>query len=318
MRAIARLIEPTAPLRLLVEPGQRYFALYLFPQLVFAAWLMRRRRDRVGVIDRQVMTHRSTRHDLLLVVTNAVLVLPAIGIVLQGGRVVRPVRDAIEAVAGRHELLRGWPARVFITVVVALAADFGYFVAHYLEHRVPALWQVHRIHHSAPVMTPLTNGREHPASEMFHALFIVGASGAAAALSLALVTPGTGVVTIYGTNVVVMASFLLLANLRHSNAWVSFGPLVERVISSPAQHQIHHSTDVRHVDRNFAVVFSLWDWLFGTLVTTTSQREELRYGLRDEPQYDWTTSSIFLAPLSSLRRRQRMLAGRDECAAVSP
>jgi sterol desaturase/sphingolipid hydroxylase (fatty acid hydroxylase superfamily) len=309
MRAFVDMVlEPTAPVRLFVEPKQRYCALYLLPQLALAVWLTRRRRDPVAVIDRGLLRHRSTRHDTLLLLTNAAFVLPIVAIATHGRRVITPVRELLEASAGRHELLSGWQARVFITLVIALAADFGYFIAHYLEHRVPVLWQVHRVHHSAPVMTPLTNGREHPLSEAFHALSIMLVGGTAAAVCLAFVTPGQSVVMVHGTNVVVMAYFIALANLRHSNAWISFGPWIEHVISSPAQHQIHHSTDARHFDRNFAVVFSLWDWLFGTLHTTTKTRESLRFGLRDQAQYDWTATSLYLAPLTGFRRRQRRVA----------
>jgi sterol desaturase/sphingolipid hydroxylase (fatty acid hydroxylase superfamily) len=253
------IVEVTAPVRLFLEPGQRYCVLYLLPQMAFAVWYTRRRRDRHPPISPGTVRHRSTRHDLMLLATNAALVAPIAAIAFQSGRIVRPVRDAIEAVAGRHSLLSGWQARVFITVAIALAADFGFFIAHFLEHRVPALWQIHRVHHSAPILTPLTNGREHPLDEIFHALFVTLALSVTAAASLALVTPDVRVVSIEGTNVVILASFLALSNLRHSGTWISFGRRIEHVISSPAQHQIHHSRDPRHFDRNLAVMFSLWD-----------------------------------------------------------
>lgn len=300
----ASIVDIAAPLRLFIEPRQRYCFLYLVPQLAFAIWFTRRRRDRRTPIARDAVFHRSSGHDMLLLFTNAVFVLPAVAIVFRSGRIVRPIRDVLEQVGGQHTPLSGWPARVLITVAIALAADFGYFVAHALEHRVPVLWQIHRIHHSAPTMTPLTNGREHPFSEVFHALFITLSTSITAAVLLAFVTPGVSTVSIEGTNVIIIASFLALANLRHSETWISFGRRVEHVISSPAQHQIHHSTNPQHFDRNFGVMFSLWDWLFGTLYTTES-REEVRFGLPHQQTYEWTAASLYLSPVTRIYRRRK-------------
>ena len=53
-------------------------------------------------------------------------------------------------------------ARVIITLALFLAYEFGYWLDHYLKHRVPALWELHKVHHSANVLTPLTVFRIHP------------------------------------------------------------------------------------------------------------------------------------------------------------
>ncbi len=34
---------------------------------------------------------------------------------------------------------------------------------------------------------------------------------------------------------------------------------------SPWMHQIHHSLERRHIDKNMGFIFSFWDWMFGTL-----------------------------------------------------
>jgi sterol desaturase/sphingolipid hydroxylase (fatty acid hydroxylase superfamily) len=53
---------------------------------------------------------------------------------------------------------------------------------------------------------------------------------------------------------------------------------VSHVLSSPAQHQIHHSCEERHIDKNFAQIFSLWDWAFGTLYIPR-KKETFQMGL---------------------------------------
>jgi sterol desaturase/sphingolipid hydroxylase (fatty acid hydroxylase superfamily) len=55
-----------------------------------------------------------------------------------------------------------------------------------------------------------------------------------------------------------------IGNLNHSNLRISWGPL-RYVLNSPCMHIWHHDRlPGNRVGRNFAIVFSLWDWLFGT------------------------------------------------------
>ena len=49
-----------------------------------------------------------------------------------------------------------------MTVTLFLAYELGYWLNHYVPHRVPFLWEFHKVHHSATVLTPLTNFRVHP------------------------------------------------------------------------------------------------------------------------------------------------------------
>ena len=47
---------------------------------------------------------------------------------------------------------------------------------------------------------------------------------------------------------------------------------------SPAQHQIHHSTNPVHFDKNYGVVLSVWDRINGTLVES-ERNQDLQFGL---------------------------------------
>ena len=49
-----------------------------------------------------------------------------------------------------------------LTVALFLAYELGYWLDHYLSHKVPILWEFHKVHHSAEVLSPLTNFRVHP------------------------------------------------------------------------------------------------------------------------------------------------------------
>ncbi len=64
----------------------------------------------------------------------------------------RPLPTALPALVSRS----------IITLMLFLAYELGYWFNHWLSHRVPVLWEFHKVHHSAAVLTPLTNFRVHP------------------------------------------------------------------------------------------------------------------------------------------------------------
>ena len=49
-----------------------------------------------------------------------------------------------------------------VTVLLFLGYELGYWFNHWLSHKVPFLWEFHKVHHTAEVLTPITNFRVHP------------------------------------------------------------------------------------------------------------------------------------------------------------
>jgi sterol desaturase/sphingolipid hydroxylase (fatty acid hydroxylase superfamily) len=47
------------------------------------------------------------------------------------------------------------------SIVIFLVVEFSDYLVHYLEHRIPFLWELHKIHHSALFLKPLTTKRGH-------------------------------------------------------------------------------------------------------------------------------------------------------------
>jgi sterol desaturase/sphingolipid hydroxylase (fatty acid hydroxylase superfamily) len=67
---------------------------------------------------------------------------------------------------------------------------------------------------------------------------------------------------------------------------------------SPIQHQVHHSIDPRHRNKNFGVKFAVWDVLFGTLYVPR-EPETLQVGLPDaDPQEFSTVRKLFFLPFA--------------------
>jgi sterol desaturase/sphingolipid hydroxylase (fatty acid hydroxylase superfamily) len=166
---------------------------------------------------------------------------------------------------------------LLFTVVGFVADDFTRYVVHRAMHAFPALWQIHQVHHSAEVLTPATVYRVHPVEVFLHQVRGRATLGLVCGV-FAYVAPGATWVEVLGVDVMTFAWCALGANLRHSQVWLSYGPSIERLVISPAQHQLHHSADRAHWDRNFGSAFAVWDALFGTLLRA-GPRQRLRYGL---------------------------------------
>lgn len=210
------------------------------------------------------------------------------------------------------------PAQVGMTdfllaaFLAATAVDFTYYVIHRLSHESEWLWPFHKLHHSAEVLTPVTAKRNHPIFELLLAL-----------AGVVIVAPTTGVIfglfgiaglpTIFGITVLIVIMNLAGGALRHSHIWVDYGPVLDRVFISPAQHQIHHSVAVHHHDRNYGLSLAIWDWMFGTLYVPHG-REALDFGVADRngqplPQVHHTLRDAYLVPfeeIAELLRERRL------------
>jgi sterol desaturase/sphingolipid hydroxylase (fatty acid hydroxylase superfamily) len=194
-----------------------------------------------------------------------------------------------------------------------LVDDFIRYIIHYSEHRIPALWELHKVHHSADVLNFMTAERHHPLSTLIFQ--IVGSFGVIAVNGLFIVLfPGQiSMATLLGGNLFWIATNMIGGALRHSPVWISFGPRIERWLISPAQHQIHHSDNPRHFDCNFGGSLAIWDRMFGTLYTTTPERERINFGLGDETRAYNSLLGIYLRPL---RRIAAMVRPRPVATAV--
>ncbi len=169
-------------------------------------------------------------------------------------------------------------ATIIFSIVIALLADFGTFITHYWMHRFPLLWEFHKVHHSAEVMTPLTVYRMHPLDDILTMSMIGILTGIADALARFFVSPAISLYTVYGLGI---ASYLFLLtgyHLRHSHIWLSYGPILSKVFISPAQHQIHHSKAKRHWNKNYGFIFAIWDYLFGSLYVP-KEKEQIEFGI---------------------------------------
>lgn len=172
-----------------------------------------------------------------------------------------------------------WVSRFSYTLFTFVLLDFFAFFQHYLMHRVRILWKIHKTHHTAKVLTPLTLNRIHPIEMFISMIRNVLVLSISSALYIYLFQ-----IPVYGFDIlgVNLFSFLfnaLGANLRHSHIWISFG-FLEYIFISPAQHQIHHSKDPKHYNKNLGVCFSFWDLLFKSFIKA-EKTMKLEFGVKE-------------------------------------
>lgn len=189
-----------------------------------------------------------------------------------------------------------WVSRSFVTLILFLAYELGYWLNHYLSHRIPFLWEFHKVHHSATVLTPLTVFRVHPVYMWIFLNILAAAAAIGNGLANYLFGNTAYQYALSDTNIILIVFIHAWGHLQHSQVWISFTGAAGRLLLSPAHHQVHHSSDPIHFNRNFGSVLAVWDWIFGTLYVPKQAREALSFGVEPDRPYAHTIRGELLAP----------------------
>ena len=128
--------------------------------------------------------------------------------------------------------------------------DFLFYVFHRAQHRVGFLWRYHMVHHSDMNVSMFTSIRHHWMEESFRYFFI--------AAPMVVLFGGTERVPFWLIAGIGLSGLIIHWNMPWRMAFL------HRWLVTPWYHRIHHSVEIRHFDKNFAVMFPFWDWLFGT------------------------------------------------------
>jgi sterol desaturase/sphingolipid hydroxylase (fatty acid hydroxylase superfamily) len=297
-----KLLTPTFPLHWM----------YLLSSLVVALCIYgvsRKRGESRAVLQylfpRSVWLHRSAITDYWFFI----LVAPLWGLliephVLSAASVSQHFLAQLQTRFGSHAFVEMSPVSVGFLYAVALfvVTDFKLYWVHRWLHRIPVLWEFHKVHHAAEVLTPVTYYRSHPVNMLAQSLGQAVAFGTVTAVFWFVFGPNLTPMTIMGVNIFRFAFYFFGSNLRHSHIYFSFGSALEHIVISPAQHQVHHSADTKHFDRNFGTELAIWDWMFGTLYCAKPE-ENLTFGLGPEENHRLgTMSRLLLNPFQSVLR----------------
>jgi len=305
---IGRIIDKVSAANLLTT------GLLLLTALICAFVAYRRTAERMSwreffdfAVPHEVIVHPSAKADVLFWVTKKalmpLLMLPAgVTFVVAVGWATQALLSSLFNIS--PPLIAGEPGPATIVVFTAtmlVAYDLSYYLYHVAQHRWPILWELHKVHHSAEVMVGITKDRVHPLDELMNRAWdgvIPGICfGLWSLFSLNLVE-----LTIAGVNVYVMRNILMMDFVRHTHFKISFGRL-NGILLCPHWHQLHHSTDPRHYDKNFGLLFSFWDRIFGTLCVPKPD-EDFKFGLIERDARDYQSlRGLYLMPLQRMWRR---------------
>lgn len=273
------------------------------------------------VFPNEVIHHPSARADLLFWITRRLvfpfLMIPA-GITFVAG-MGYATNKVLGTVLGIDAPLMSDPGPatiVMFTITMLLAYDISYYLYHLAQHRSPFLWELHKVHHSAEVMVGITKDRVHPVDELMNRAWDGVIAGFFFGVwSLIALDPVE--LTIFGLNVYVMRNILMMDFVRHTHFKISFGPL-NNVVLCPHWHQLHHSVDPRHHDKNFGLLFSFWDRLFGTLCVPKPD-EDFKFGLSDPDVREYQSLfGLWVLPLKKMALHVGRRLGATAPAALPP
>lgn len=252
------------------------------------------------LLPHDIIMHRSAKADFLFWITKRTitpfLMFPAGAVFVAAMGFA--THQGLGGLLGISEPLFGPPGPVMIvlfTITMLLAYDISYYTYHWAQHKFPFMWELHKVHHSAEVMVGITKDRVHPVDELMNRAWDGVIAGFFFGLWM-LVSLNPVEATIFGLNVYVIRNILMMDFVRHTHLKISFGAL-NGIVLCPHYHQLHHSADPRHYDKNFGLLFSFWDRWFGTL-GIPEKDESFTFGLMEREGRDYQSLyGLWILPL---------------------
>ena len=117
-----------------------------------------------------------------------------------------------------------------------------------------------------------------------------------------LIGPHTEQFGVGGYNAILLALLYLVSHLHHSELWIAFTGRLGRIVLSPAHHQIHHSADPAHFNRNFGNTLAVFDWIAGSLYVPPATREKLSFGAGPSPYDPHSATGLLIMPFADAAR----------------
>ena len=148
-----------------------------------------------------------------------------------------------------------------MSIIAFLILDYGNYLWHILNHKIPFLWRFHLVHHTDLDMDITTAFRFH-FGELIGSVFFRG-----------------GVTLLSGASPVLVLVYEIIfeaaTQFHHSN-WklpLAFEQILNKLIVTPRMHGLHHSVVKQETDSNYSVIFSFWDRLHRTATLENLNKE---------------------------------------------
>lgn len=174
-----------------------------------------------------------------------------------------------------------WGLQLFIFFIIS---DFVQWCVHVMLHRVPFLWNIHKVHHSVKEMGFAAHLRYHFGETLVYNSFRY--------ISLSM---------LFGFQLqdafIVHAIAITIGHLNHANVGWDYGPL-KYIFNNPKMHIWHHSKELpkdHPYGMNYGISLSIWDYIFKTNYIPYEGRD-IELGFDHDENYAPTFFEQMIAP----------------------
>ena len=280
------LLEETISLSLsyFVNTEKRIHVLYLITSMILAYYVYRKSKIKTSFLKylfpKKIWASKSAFVDYSLFCFNSLIKILFIGpYVIIGLYIAFYVNEYLLMIFGfPTNSLSITQTLILYTIALTVIGDFFTYLIHYAMHKIPMLWEFHKIHHSATSLNPMTQYRIHPVELIINNIRSIFVFGVITGVFDYLSAHQIDKMVFLGVNVFHFVFLLFGSNLRHSHVKLKYPRILEYIFISPFQHQIHHSDNPIHFNKNMGSKLAIWDWFLGTLVLSKSVNK-LKFGI---------------------------------------
>ena len=278
IKEIYNLLEETILLSLsyFINANKRIHVLYLLTSMLLAFYVYKKSSVKSSffkyLFPKKIWLSKSAFVDYSLFFFNSLIKIVLIGPYIIFGFYIAFYTDEFLTVTFGFpkESLGITQTLVLYTITLTILNDLFSYLIHLCMHKLPFLWEFHKIHHSATFLNPLTQYRIHPFELIINNIRSILIFGIVTGIFDYFSAHQIDKLVFLGVNVFHFIFLLLGANLRHSHVKLKYPKFLEYILISPFQHQIHHSNNPKYFGKNMGSKFALWDWMLGTLVLSKS------------------------------------------------
>ncbi len=148
--------------------------------------------------------------------------------------------------------------------VLLITQDFMFYWLHRVDHYCRLFWAVHVTHHSSEEFNLTVGFRSSVFQPLYRFFYFI---------------PLT-FIGFKGIDIMFMyAATQIYGILIHTKTVNRLG-FLEKFMSTPSHHRVHHASNIKYLDKNMGMVFIIWDRLFGTF-EEEDPNEPVVYGLTE-------------------------------------
>ena len=165
--------------------------------------------------------------------------------------------------------LNWWTAGILL-----LSIDFLFYWFHRWGHSINILWAAHSPHHSAEEMNLAVGLRASVTQRLF---------------SFSMFWPLT-LIGFRPEDIYIFTGIHLILGYWHHTRVIGKLGWFEKYFNTPSHHRVHHGTNEKYLDKNFAEIMIVWDKMFGTFQEELDE-EPVCYGILRHPE-SWSPLKI--------------------------